>query len=196
MVPVFLRNLMFSLAKLPNVGTKSANKLTLFLAEHPEIMQDLIENLNYTIKNTEVCPRCFSYKEKESICEYCEAPHRDHQKICVVETTQDVLNIERSGFEGVYHVLQKIISPINNISIEDIRFTELVNRIKKDNIKELIFALSPSVESEATIMELSNNLKDFNIEISTLAQGVPAGFGIEYLDQYTLKRAIEERKKI
>ena len=196
MVPVFLKRLMFSLSKLPNIGTKTASRLTLFLAENPKLIQDLIENLKHTSENTEICPTCFSYKEKNLVCEYCEAPHRDFSKVCIVESAHDVLNIEKSGFNGVYHVLQGIVSPMNEVEIQDLRFAELKQRIKNNNVKELIFALSPSVEAEATILEFTEHLKPLGVEISTLAQGVPSGFGIEYLDQYTLQRAIEERKKI
>lgn len=196
MVPVFLKKLMFNLSKLPNIGTKTAAKLTLFLAENPQLIKDMLENLQNTLENTEICQNCFSYKEKKSICEYCEAPHRDFTKVCVVETAHDVLNIEKSGFNGVYHVLQGIVSPMNEIDIQDLKFSELKKRIQKKGIKELIFALSPSVEAEATILELTEELKPLGVEISTLAQGVPSGFGIEYLDQYTLQRAIEERRKL
>ena len=196
MTPKFLKKLMFSLAKLPNIGTKTASKLSLFLAEHPEQIQDLVDSLKTTLETVEICPKCFSYKEKDKLCEYCQAPQRDKHKLCVVEHAQDVLNIEQTGFNGVYHVLQGIISPINNVGINDIRFNELKNRIQNEDIKELIFAFTPSIEAEATILELTEHLKTFNIEISMLAQGVPAGFGIEYLDQYTLQQAFENRKKL
>ena len=130
-------------------------------------------------------------------CEICSDDTRNHQTICVVAETKDLIAIEKTReFKGVYHVLQGVISPIEGIGATDIRVKELVTRIAEDNIQEVILALNPSVEGEATTLYLAKLLKPFNIKVSRIALGIPVGSDLEYADEITLARAIEGRREL
>ena len=130
-------------------------------------------------------------------CEICPDDNRNHQTICVVAETKDLIAIEKTReFKGVYHVLQGVISPIEGIGATDIRIKELVTRIAEDNIQEVILALNPSVEGEATTLYLAKLLKPFNIKVSRIALGIPVGSDLEYADEITLARAIEGRREL
>ena len=142
------------------------------------------------------CDVCFNMSASNP-CEICSNPNRDNTTICVCAETKDLIAIENTNeYKGKYHVLQGLISPIDGIGAEDIRIKELLQRIAKDDIKEVIIALNPSVEGEATSLYLTKLLKPFNIKISRIAFGIPIGSDIEYADEITLAKAIECRREI
>ena len=128
-------------------------------------------------------------------CEICSDDRRDRTTICVIAETKDLIAIEKTReYKGLYHVLQGTLSPLDGIGVEDIRIKELVNRLSDENVKEIILALSPSVEGEATSLYLSKLLKPFNIKVSRIAFGLPIGSDLEYADEVTLAKAIEGRR--
>lgn len=130
-------------------------------------------------------------------CEICSDNNRDKTIICVVAETKDLIAVEKTReFKGVYHVLQGVISPIDGIGTADIRIKELLTRIAEDNVKEVILALNPSVEGEATTLYLAKLLKPFNITVSRIALGIPVGSDLEYADEITLARALEGRREL
>ena len=147
-------------------------------------------------RNTHTCEVCFNLSA-QSPCEICSSTQRDHSVICVVSETKDLIAIEKTNeFKGLYHVLQGLISPIDGIGAEDIRIKELLNRLTNDEVKEIILALSPSVEGEATSLYLTKLIKPFGIKVSRIAFGLPVGADLEYADEMTIAKAIEGRREI
>lgn len=183
--------------KLPGVGAKSAQRMALHLLKMP---LNEVENFAQTMveaKSTiNYCSVCFNMSSEDP-CEICRAQNRTKEVICVVSDTKDLIAIEKTHeYQGQYHVLQGLISPMNGIGAEDIRIKELLYRITNNEVKEVILALSPSVEGEATSLYLNKLLKPFNIKITRIAFGLPVGSDIEYADEITLARAIEGRHEI
>ncbi|MBQ7450236.1 recombination protein RecR [bacterium] len=183
--------------KLPGIGAKSAQRMALHLLKLP---QNEVENFAKTMidaKSTiNYCSICFNMSSNDP-CEICSSNNRAKDVICVVSDTKDLIAIEKTHeYQGLYHVLQGLISPMNGIGAEDIRIKELLYRVTNDNVKEIILALSPSVEGEATSLYLGKLLKPFNIKITRIAFGLPVGSDIEYADEITLARAIEGRREI
>lgn len=147
-------------------------------------------------RNTRTCEVCFNLSSS-SPCEICQNPKRDRSIICVVSETKDLIAIEKTNeFKGLYHVLQGLISPMDGIGADDIRIKELLNRLTSDEVKEVILALPPSVEGEATSLYLSKLIKPFGITISRIAFGLPVGADLEYADEITIAKAIEGRREI
>ncbi|MBE7706103.1 MAG: recombination protein RecR [Cyanobacteria bacterium SIG30] len=180
--------------KLPSIGPKSAQRMALHLLKMPygeveKFAQAMIE-AKTTIK---YCDICFNMSS-ENPCEICSNPKRNHDVICIVAETKDLIAIEKTNeFQGVYHVLQGLISPMDGIGADDIRIKELLKRVHENEIKEIILALSPSVEGEATSMYLSKLLKPFGVKVSRIAFGIPLGSELEYADELTLIKALEGR---
>jgi recombination protein RecR len=146
--------------------------------------------------NTQTCDVCFNLSST-SPCEICSSTQRDRSVICVVSETKDLIAIEKTNeFKGLYHVLQGLISPIDGIGAEDIRIKELLNRLTNEEVKEIILALSPSVEGEATSLYLTRLIKPFGIKVSRIAFGLPVGADLEYADEMTIAKAIEGRHEI
>ena len=183
--------------RFPGIGPKSAQRLAFYLLKMPvsdveKFAQKMIE-ARTTIK---CCSKCFNMTASDP-CEICSDENRDNQIICVVAETKDLLAVEKTReFKGVYHVLQGVISPIDGIGANDIRIKELLTRISEDDVKEVILALNPSVEGEATTLYLAKLLKPFNITVSRIALGIPIGSDLEYADEITLARALEGRRII
>ena len=183
--------------KLPGVGAKSAQRMALHLLKLP---QNEVENFAKAMIEAKsiinYCSVCFNMSSNDP-CEICSSSNRNREVICVVADTKDLIAIEKTHeYQGLYHVLQGLISPMNGIGAEDIHIKELLYRVTNDNIKEVILALSPSVEGEATSLYLGKLLKPFNIKITRIAFGLPVGSDIEYADEITLARAIEGRHEI
>ena len=192
-----LADLIECFQKLPGVGAKSAQRMALHLLKlsHGEV--EKFANAMIEAKSTiNYCSVCFNMSSEDP-CEICSSSNRNKDVICVVSDTKDLIAIEKTHeFQGLYHVLQGLISPMNGIGAEDIRIKELLYRVTNNNIKEVILALSPSVEGEATSLYLNKLLKPFNIKITRIAFGLPVGSDIEYADEITLARAIEGRHEI
>ena len=184
------------IAKLPGIGRKTALRLVLFLLKSEEDeTTELSEALIDLRKNIRYCEKCHNISD-EDICSICSSSNRDHSIICVVEDTQNVLAIENtSQFKGVYHVLGGIISPVDGVGPDELNIESLIRRVResKENISEVILALSPTMEGDTTSFFLSKKLGEFGIKISTIARGVPIGGELEYADEVTLGRSIATR---
>ena len=183
--------------RFPGIGPKSAQRLAFYLLKMPLSDVEKFAAKMVEAKSTiKCCSKCFNMSASDP-CEICSDDNRNHQTICVVAETKDLIAIEKTReFKGVYHVLQGVISPIEGIGATDIRVKELVTRIAEDNIQEVILALNPSVEGEATTLYLAKLLKPFNIKVSRIALGIPVGSDLEYADEVTLLRALEGRRDI
>lgn len=183
--------------KFPGIGPKSAQRMAFHLLKMPisdveRFSQILVE----AKKNIHYCNICFNMSASNP-CEICSDNKRDRGVICVVAETKDLIAIEKTReYKGLYHVLQGTLSPLDGIGVEDIRIKELLNRVTDENVNEVILALSPSVEGEATSMYITKLLKPFNIKISRIAFGLPIGSDLEFADEITLAKAIEGRRII
>jgi len=182
------------ISKLPGIGKKTALRLVLFLLKEEEkttlSLADALVNLRTQIQ---YCQKCFNISD-EALCSICSDRSRDSSVICVVENTVDVLAIENtSQFSGVYHVLGGVISPIEGVSPSDLKIGELIERIQKDEVKEVILALNSTMEADTTAFYIRKKLSDFTIKVTTIARGVPVGSELEYTDEVTLGRSILSR---
>jgi recombination protein RecR len=190
--------------RLPGIGPKSAARLTYYLLAVPQAELDRLASAVSDLKlNTKVCSVCFNIAETDP-CDICSDPARDTTTVCVVEHPLDVLALEKGGrYKGVYHVLGGVIDPLHNIGPEEIRIGELASRLNSsqltanNSIKEVILALNPNMEGEATCMYVKKMLTTHNsqLKISRLAHGLPVGADIEYADEMTLTRALEGRRE-
>lgn len=192
-----LANLVEYFQKFPGIGPKSAQRMAFFLLKMPLSEVEKFAQTMVTAKETiKYCETCFNLSASNP-CEICSDETRDKSTICVVAETKDLIAIEKTReYRGQYHVLQGVISPIDGIGADDIRIKELLVRITDENVKEVILALSPSVEGEATSLYLSRLIKPFNIKVSRIAFGLPVGADLEYADEITLARAIEGRREL
>ena len=183
--------------KLPGIGPKSAQRMAFQVLKMPSEEVEKFATALVDAKSTiKYCDICFNISA-DNPCEICSNPKRDKTTICVVCEAKDLIAIEKTNeYKGVYHVLQGMISPLDGIGPEDLRLRELVERVAKNDIKEIILALNPSVEGEATSMYLARILKPFNVKISRIAFGLPIGGELEYVDELTLTRAIEGRREV
>lgn len=183
--------------KFPSVGPKSAQRMAFHVLKMPMFdVQKFAQAIVEAKENTHSCDVCFNMSSTNP-CEICKSSSRDRSTVCVVAETKDLIAIEKTNeFLGLYHVLQGLISPMDGIGAEDIRVRELLHRLANDDIKEVILALNPSVEGEATSMYLNKLIKPFNIKITRIAFGLPVGADLEYADEITLARAIEGRREI
>ncbi len=183
--------------KFPSVGPKSAQRMAFYLLRMPLTeVEKFAQSMIDAKQNTKTCEICFNMSSS-SPCEICSSPQRDKSTICVVAETKDLIAIEKTNeYKGLYHVLQGLISPMDGIGADDIRIKELLNRLTDENVKEIILALSPSVEGEATSLYLSKLIKPFGIKISRIAFGLPVGADLEYADEITIAKAIEGRREL
>lgn len=189
-----LDDLVDAFCRLPTIGRKSAWRLAPYLMEQPEA-----EALNLARVLTSVrtklrhCSRCHNYSETE-LCTICASPSRDAGCICVVEKPVDVFTIEKSGrFQGLYHILGGVLSPLNGITVDKLRIKELTERVKTEKPRELILGLGGGADAETTTLFLSRILQNEPVRITRFARGLPAGMDIEYVDQITLSQALNER---
>ena len=200
-MPKILDDLIIDIAKLPGIGKKTAERLAIYMLdsdnEYLESFSSNINNLNKEISNCSVC-HCFSDKSKtsddEEDCIICSEESRDKNVICVLQKASDVIIFERTGYNGLYHILGNLISPIDGISEEDLNIESLLNRL--NSISEIILATDASLEGDATALYLSNLLKNYSIKVTRLARGLPIGGTLEHVDQTTLNRSIEDRVEL
>ena len=194
--PVSVEKLVEQFEKLPGVGHKSAQRLAFHILSIP--MQEAEKFSNAILEARQAvgtCKICQNLTDHE-ICDICDDPQRDHDTICVVADPRDVIALERAGeYRGTYHVLHGVISPMNGIGPDEIRVKELLDRIQKGNIQEVIMATNPDTEGEATAMYLARLLRPFGVKVTRLAYGIPVGAHLEFADQVTLMRALEGRKE-
>lgn len=183
--------------KFPSIGPKSAQRMAFYLLRMPvnEVHKFAAAMIDAK-ENTKTCEICFNISS-ESPCEICTSPKRDRSVICVVAETKDLIAIEKTNeYKGLYHVLQGLISPMDGIGADDIRIKELLGRLTAEEVQEIILALPPSVEGEATSLYLTKLIKPFGIKVSRIAFGLPVGADLEYADEITLAKAIEGRREI
>ena len=195
--PPSLENLIDKFASLPGIGRKSAQRLAFYVLSLPdEEARAFAEAITAAKKSVKCCKICQNFTESE-ICPICASDRRDRAVICVVSEPRDVLSIERGReYNGTYHVLHGVLSPMNHIGPDDIRIKELLHRAADDGVEEVIMATNPDTEGEATAMYISRLLKPFNIKVTRLAYGVPVGSNLEFADDATLNRAIEGRTEM
>lgn len=198
-LPSDVQKLINDLQRLPGLGPKSAARIVMFLIKSPKqytkelgnILIDLKENLVY-------CQKCFNIASQDP-CDICSSNERDKSLLCIVEDPLDVLAFENStDFDGLYHVLGGVISPVNGIGPEDLTINKLIERIKREPAKEVIIATNPNIEGEATAMYINQEVvkERPKVKISRLARGLPTGADLEYADRTTLKRAFEGRTRM
>lgn len=195
--PKSIASLIEHFQKFPSVGPKSAQRMAFYLLRMPKSeVEKFAQSMLDAKENTKTCEICFNLSST-SPCEICTSPQRDKSTICVVAETKDLIAIEKTNeYKGLYHVLQGLISPMDGIGADDIRIKDLLNRLTDENVKEVILALSPSVEGEATSLYLNKLIKPFGIKISRIAFGLPVGADLEYADEITIAKAIEGRREL
>ena len=195
--PKSIASLIEQFQKFPSVGPKSAQRMAFYLLKMPKNeVEKFAQTMVEAKENTFACDVCFNMSSSNP-CEICQSRSRDRETICVVSETKDLIAIEKTNeYKGLYHVLQGLISPIDGIGADDIRVKELLHRLAKDDVKEVILALNPSVEGEATSLYLNKLIKPFGIKITRIAFGLPVGADLEYADEITLARALEGRREI
>lgn len=182
-------------SSLPGIGRKTALRLALhLLTQDEQHVQEFGNSLTKMRKHIKFCRQCFNISDSE-LCSICESHRRDRSLVCVVEGIKDVMAIESTGqYNGLYHVLGGVISPIEGISPSDLEIDTLMSRMDKGEIKEIIMAISPTIEGDTTIYYISKKLKDVDVKISTLARGISFGGELEYADELTLGRSIASRR--
>ena len=195
--PASLEKLIDKFAMLPGIGRKSAQRLAFYILS---LSYDEVNSFSDAIidakRNIHLCSVCNNLTEND-ICSVCSSEMRDHSTICVVSDPKDVLSIERGKeYNGTYHVLHGVLSPMNHIGPDDIKIKELLIRIAENDISEVIMATNPDTEGEATAMYISKLIKPFNVKVSRLAYGIPVGSNLEFADDATLNRAIEGRTEM
>ncbi len=198
-LPAPIQDLINAFSRLPGIGPKTASRLTFYLlTTTDDLSEDLADALNALKTETSYCQTCFNITVADQTqCEICANEDRDQDLICVVEEPLDVLAIERTeGYHGRYHVLQGVLSPIEGIGPKDLKIRELLARVSKDDIREIILATNPSMEGDATAMYLRQQLASSGVRITRLARGLPVGGDLEYADQHTLLRALAGRQEM
>ena len=196
--PPALETLVEQFAKLPGIGKKSAQRLAFFVLSLPdEDAQAFADSIINARKAISCCPICQNFAEGGGPCPICASPKRDHTVICVVADPKDVIAMERGReYNGLYHVLHGVISPMNHVGPDDLRIRQLTERVASGEVKEVIMATNPDTEGEATAMYLSRLLRPFGVKITRLAYGIPVGSHLEFADDATLMRALEGRQEM
>ena len=195
--PAALQNLTDQFARLPGIGSKTAQRLAFHVLSLPlNEAQEFADAILEAKKQVHTCPICQNLTDRE-ICPICDDDTRDKSVVCVVADPKDVIAMERSReFRGGYHVLHGVISPLNHVTQDDIRIKELLKRVSTGEILEVIMATNPDTEGEATAMYISRLLRPMEVKVTRLAYGVPVGSQLEYADEVTLSRALEGRQEM
>lgn len=197
-----LEKLIQELSRLPGVGPKSAQRFAYFILKSPKYLnENLCRALTDLKEQVHFCPQCFNYTDQE-LCFYCADPGRSDELICVVEEPSDIFPIESSqAFKGRYHVLQGALSPLDGVRPQDLKIAELISRVEmqKDTarpIREIIFAVDSDLEGDTTVLYLSQRLQAYGIKLSRIAQGIPIGSDIDYIDDKTISKALQHRVEV
>ena len=191
---ILLENAVESLSKLPGIGKKTALRLALHLLNSEDLeTEQLADSLLKMKHNIMLCERCYNISDTK-VCSICSNPRRDENTLCVVADMRDVLAIERTAsYNGLYHVLGGVISPIEGISPNDLKIAQLVQRTQKEDIKEIILALPATIEGDTTNFYIFRQLNGFEGKISVISKGIAVGDALEYVDEVTLGRSIQNR---
>lgn len=193
-----INNLIIEFEKLPGIGHKTAIRLAFYIIESDKMVAENFSKALFDAKDkVRLCQTCFNLTENER-CNICADNKRDKSTICVVESVKDVVAMERTHeYNGLYHVLHGAISPMNNITAQDIKIKELIERLNDDEIKEVIVATNPTIEGETTAMYIARIIKSIpNIKVTRIAHGIPVGGDLEYTDEITIIKAMENRKEM
>jgi len=192
-----IENLINELTKLPGIGRKTAQRLAFFiLTMSDEDAKGIAKAISEVKDRARFCRECFNITDKE-ICGICSSSARDRETICVVEEPSNILVIERSkGFDGLYHVLLGTLSPIDGFTPDKLKMSELVERVRKNSIKEVIVATNPNTKGEMTAQYIRELLKPFPVRVTRIAYGLPIGGDIEFADEVTLGKSLEGRREI
>lgn len=179
------------LSKLPGIGKKTAQRLALHIlkndSESVERLVDAIKNLKLKLK---LCERCYNFSE-EDYCSICKSAKRDQETLCIVEEASDIIAIEKTNeYNGLYHVLGGVLSPLSGIGPDSLKIKELMKRFENENIREVILALNPDTEGEATSLYLARLIKPLEIKVTRIARGLPIGGDLEFADEATIGRAV------
>ena len=195
--PQSIRNVIRNLAKFPGIGEKTAERLAMHILRMPRQDADQLARSIAELKNkTRLCSRCFAFSDDE-LCGFCSDSGRERSQLCVVEQPADLAAVEKSGaYRGLYHILQGALSPMDGLGPDDLRINELLARVREGRIKEVVLATSTSVEGEATASYLAKCLQGFPVKITRIASGVPMGGDLKFVDQVTLRRAMETRHAV
>ena len=195
--PAALENLIDCFASLPGIGKKSAQRLAFHVLSMPEgEAENFAQAILQARGNVHCCPVCQNLTDEE-LCPICRSDKRDKSTICVVAEPRDVLSIERSReYNGVYHVLHGVLSPLNHIGPDDIKIKELVERIAAGGVTEVIMATNPDTEGDTTALYISRLLRPLGVKVTRLAYGIPVGSNLEFADDATLLRALEGRREL
>jgi len=196
-MPEILDSLVNDISKLPGIGKKTAERLAIFLLDadksYLESFSFNIGNLNEKITSCDVC-HCFTDNKDVSNCIICSEESRNKSLICVLQKPSDVILFERTGYNGLYHILGNLLSPIDGINEEDLNIDTLVERL--DSVSEIIIGTDASIEGDSTALFLTERLKDFPLKITRLARGLPMGGSLEHVDQTTLSKSVEDRVEL
>jgi recombination protein RecR len=195
--PSSILNLIKNISRLPGIGEKTAERLAMHILHSPRReAEQLSRSILETKDKIRLCSMCFGLSDGE-VCNVCKDRTRDDAILCVVEQPADMVSIEKSGsFQGLYHILSGVLSPMNGVGPDDIRIKELISRIKEGNVKEVVLATSTSVEGEATAAYIADQLENYPVKVTRIASGIPMGGDLKYVDQVTLKRAMETRRRM
>jgi len=195
--PASITRLIRNLSKLPGIGEKSAERLAMHLLQaNTQQVRELADSLRELKEKARLCSRCFALSD-EPVCKICSDPTRDAEVVCVVEHPVDMVAIEKTAaFNGHYHILQGLLSPMDGIGPEDIRIKELTDRVVKGPVKEIIIATGTNVEGEATAAYIHEQLSGYTVKVTRIASGVPMGGELKFVDQVTLKKALEGRHAV
>ena len=192
-----VEDLIAKLAKLPGIGKKTAARLAFYILQSSqEDAQALARSILQVKERIGLCHICFNIAEGE-VCTICRNPQRDRSLLCVVEGPSDLMAIESTGiFKGLYHVLQGAIAPLDGIGPQELKIAELLERLKQGGVREVIIATNPTIEGDATALYLAKVVKPLRITVTRIAQGIPAGGDIEYVDIKTMSRSLEGRREV
>ena len=195
--PAPLENLVEQFARLPGIGSKSAQRLAFYVLNLPKEEARAFADAILAAKETVTCCPVCQNLTAGGLCPICASPRRDHSVICVVADPRDVAAMERSReYDGLYHVLHWVISPMNHVGPDDLHIKSLLDRVAQGEVKEVIMATNPDTEGEATAMYLARLLRPFGVKVTRLAYGIPVGGHLEFADDATLMRALEGRREI
>ncbi len=196
-MPESIRRLIESFKMLPGVGEKNTERLAFTILDFDEDQVKMLSNSIVDVRNNiKKCKICNNLTEKD-ICDVCEDSTRNDELLCVVDDVKNIFIFEKMAmYNGLYHVLDGLISPMDGINPEDIGLEKLIDRIQNGNFTEVVFAFNPSIEAETTSMYIKRILSDTNIKFTRLASGVPMGANMEYIDSLTLERALSDRKEV
>lgn len=197
MYPKSIKNLIESFKMLPGIGEKTAERMAFFILDFDEENVEFFsESLLNAKNNIRKCSICNNFTDND-ICDICADKTRNNEILCIVEDPKNIYMFEKNGvFNGYYHVIENLISPLDGINPEDIGLEKLLKRIKENNFKEIIIAVKPSIEGETTSLYIKRVLEGLNIKITRIASGIPIGADMEYIDVLTLERAILDRKEL